>query len=80
MTTSEATSSYLIVIERAADGGYGAWAPDLPGCVALGDTLEDCEQEMRDAVAFHLDGLRLDGSPIPEPSAVAAVMVTIPAA
>ena len=33
--------SYLIVIERADDGGYGAWAPDLPGCVALGDSLED---------------------------------------
>jgi len=41
--------SYLIVIERADDGGYGAWAPDLPGCVALGGSVEECEHEMREA-------------------------------
>ena len=72
--------SYLIVIERADDGGYGAWAPDLPGCVALGDTVEDCEREMREAIAFHLEGLRESGEPIPAPSAVAAVMLTTPGA
>jgi predicted RNase H-like HicB family nuclease len=48
--------SYLIVIERAEDGGCGAWAPDLPGCVALGDTIEDAERELREAIAFHLEG------------------------
>ena len=74
------TPSYLIVIERADDGGCGAWAPDLPGCVALGDTIEDAEQQMREAVAFHLEGLREQGEPIPSPTAVAAVMVTTPAA
>jgi predicted RNase H-like HicB family nuclease len=72
--------SYLIVIERADDGGYGAWAPDLPGCVALGDTIEDAEQHMREAIAFHLDGLREQGQAVPAPTAVAAVMVTTPAA
>ena len=72
--------SYLIVIERADDGGYGAWAPDLPGCVALGDTVEDCEREMREAIALHLEGLRESGEPIPAPSAVAAVMLTTPGA
>ena len=72
--------SYLIVIERADDGGYGAWAPDLPGCVALGDTVEDCEREMREAIAFHLEGLCESGEPIPAPSAVAAVMLTTPGA
>jgi predicted RNase H-like HicB family nuclease len=72
--------SYLIVIERADDGGYGAWAPDLPGCVALGDSLEECELEMREAIAFHLEGLREQGEPVPSPTAIAAVMLTTPAA
>ena len=72
--------SYLIVLEQADDGGYGAWAPDLPGCVALGGTIEDAEQQMREAIAFHLEGLREQGEPIPAPTAVAAVMVTTPAA
>jgi predicted RNase H-like HicB family nuclease len=72
--------SYLIVIERAADGGFGAWAPDLPGCVALGDSIEDAERQLREAIAFHLEGLREHGEPVPAPTAVAAVMVTTPAA
>jgi predicted RNase H-like HicB family nuclease len=71
---------YLIVIERADDGGYGAWAPDLPGCVALGYTVEDCERHLREAIAFHLEGLREKGEPVPTPTAVAAVVVTTPAA
>ena len=79
MTDTDAPS-YLIVIERAEDGGYGAWAPDLPGCVALGDTNEDAEHQMREAIAFHLEGLRDQGEPVPAPIAVAAVMMTIPAA
>jgi predicted RNase H-like HicB family nuclease len=79
MTDTDAPS-YLIVIERAEDGGYGAWAPDLPGCVALGDTIEDAEHQMREAIAFHLEGLRDQGEPVPAPTAAAAVMMTIPAA
>lgn len=67
---------YLIVIERAADGGYGAWAPDLPGCVALGDTVEDATRSMREAVALHLRGMREDGDPVPTPSTVATAYVT----
>lgn len=71
---------YLIVIERADDGGYGAWAPDLPGCVALGDTIEECEQSMREAIELHLAGMREDGDPIPQPSTVAAAVVEVDAA
>ncbi|HEX9343510.1 MAG TPA: type II toxin-antitoxin system HicB family antitoxin [Actinomycetota bacterium] len=72
--------TYLVVIERAEDGGYGAWAPDLPGCVAIGETLEECERQMQEAVAFHVEGLRLEGEAVPEPSAVAATLVKVPAA
>jgi len=71
---------YLIVIEQAADGGYGAWAPDQPGCVALGDTIEETEREMRDATALHLAGMGEDGEPIPQPSTVATAFVAIVAA
>lgn len=58
---------YVIVIEKAA-GNYSAYAPDLPGCVATGTTIEEIEQQMKEAIAFHLDGLREDGLPIPEPT------------
>jgi predicted RNase H-like HicB family nuclease len=58
---------YAIVIERA-ENNFSAYAPDLPGCVATGATLEEVEAQMREAVAFHLDGLREDGLPIPAAS------------
>ena len=67
---------YLVVIERG-DGNYGAWAPDLPGCVAVGDTIEETESEMREAIRFHLDGLRAEGEPVPKPAAVAAAVVDV---
>jgi len=55
---------YAIVIERAATN-FSAYVPDLPGCVATGRTVEETEREIREAIAFHLDGLREDGLPIP---------------
>ena len=58
---------YAIVIERAA-GNFSAYVPDLPGCVATGSTEEEAEAQIREAIAFHLDGLRQDGQPVPEPS------------
>ena len=61
---------YAIVIERADDGGYGAWSPELPGCVALGDTPEETAAEMRRAVRDHIDLLRERGEPVPPPTAV----------
>ena len=64
---------YLVVIERSATG-FGAWVPDLPGCVAVGDTLDETVQLMRGAIQFHLDGMREDGLPIPEPSSVSTVI------
>ncbi|MGI8559111.1 MAG: type II toxin-antitoxin system HicB family antitoxin, partial [Solirubrobacteraceae bacterium] len=45
-----------------------AWSPELPGCVALGDSIDETVAEMREAIAFHLEGLAADGDPVPEPT------------
>ncbi len=66
---------YAIVIEKT-DGNYSAYAPDLPGCVATGATVEQTETEMGEAIRLHLDGLREDGLPIPAPSAIAEYVET----
>jgi predicted RNase H-like HicB family nuclease len=57
---------YAVVVEKATNN-YSAYVPDLPGCVATGKTREEVSRNIREAVAFHLDGLREDGTPIPEP-------------
>jgi predicted RNase H-like HicB family nuclease len=54
---------YAIVIEKA-EGNYSAYVPDLPGCVAAADTVEAVEHEIRDAIRFHIDGLKADGLPV----------------
>ena len=58
---------YAIVIEKA-ENNYAAYVPDLPGCVTTGETIEETEQQIREAIEFHIRGLREDGLPIPEPS------------
>lgn len=58
---------YAIVIERTTSN-YSAYVPDLPGCVATGHTLEEVEREIREAIEFHIEGMREDGLPIPTPS------------
>ncbi|HKH44019.1 MAG TPA: type II toxin-antitoxin system HicB family antitoxin [Thermoanaerobaculia bacterium] len=60
---------YAIVIENAGPN-YSAYVPDLPGCIATGATIEEVEREICEAIEFHLEGLREDGSPIPVPSSV----------
>lgn len=60
-------TGFAVIIERAEDGGFGAWTPDLPGVVALGDTEDAALDEMRAAVEFHLDGLSEDGLPVSHP-------------
>ncbi len=57
---------YAIVIEPTTTG-YSAYAPDLPGCIATGPTVSETENALREAIAFHLDGLREDGLAIPQP-------------
>jgi predicted RNase H-like HicB family nuclease len=58
---------YAIVIETAG-GNCSAYVPDLPGCVAAGDTLEATERLLREAIELHLQGLREDGLPVPDPT------------
>ena len=58
---------YAVVIEKG-ERNFSAYVPDLPGCVSVGDTLEEVKAEIREAIAFHLDGMREDGLPIPRPS------------
>jgi len=65
---AELAEQYLILIEGGPPSNYSAWSPDLPGCVAVGDTLEEVEHEMRGAIAFHLEGMAEDGDPFPDPS------------
>jgi predicted RNase H-like HicB family nuclease len=61
---------YAINIERASDGGYSAYVPDLPGCVAAAETLKETRRLIREAVEFHLEAMRADGDPIPEPNTI----------
>lgn len=60
---------YAVVIEHDQDtGSYGAYAPDLPGCGAAGDTYDEVIELIQEAIEFHLQGLRESGLPIPDPS------------
>jgi len=58
---------YAIVVEDAGPN-FSAYVPDLPGCIATGDTAEEVAALIREAIVFHLEGLAEDGLPIPEPS------------
>jgi len=58
---------YAVVIEKA-EGNYSAYVPDLPGCVATGTTVQEVEAEIRDAIAFHIEGMREDRLAVPEPT------------
>jgi predicted RNase H-like HicB family nuclease len=66
---------YAIVIETAPDSrNYSAYVPDLPGCITTGKTIEEVTRLMQEAIEFHLDGLREDGLPVPQPSTKVAVV------
>lgn len=58
---------YAVVIEKA-EGNYSAYVPDLPGCVATGATISETESEIREAIAFHIEGMREDGISVPAPT------------
>jgi predicted RNase H-like HicB family nuclease len=65
---------FLIVIEEAG-GNFSAYSPDLPGCVATGDTREETERNIYEAIQMHIEGMREDGLPIPSSTAVAEYML-----
>ncbi len=58
---------YVVIIEQG-DSSLGAYVPDLPGCVAVGETKEEAMRLIREAIEFHLEGMREEGLPVPEPS------------
>lgn len=62
---------YLIVVEPTATG-YSGYSTNLPGCISTGHTREECEANMREAIEFHLEGLRAEGEPIPQAASSAA--------
>jgi predicted RNase H-like HicB family nuclease len=68
---------YLIVIEKT-ETGYSAYSPDLAGCTATGRTHAEVEREMREAIAFHLEGMARHGDPIPEPHTYSAYVEVPP--
>ena len=66
---------YTIIIEKAADGGYGAYVPDLPGCIGMGSTREDVVQNIAEAINFHLEGMKAEGIPIPQSTTEAETLI-----
>jgi predicted RNase H-like HicB family nuclease len=72
--------SYTIIVEAGSEN-YSAYAPDLPGCVAVGDTVDETVQEMKDAIEFHIEGLLTEGLPIPQPQVISRqIDLELPAA
>ena len=70
---------YTIIIEKG-ETSYGAYAPDIPGCGTVAETRAEVEQLIREAIAFHLEGLALAGQPIPQPVSDAIIVdITLPA-
>ncbi|MGI8950445.1 MAG: type II toxin-antitoxin system HicB family antitoxin [Chitinophagaceae bacterium] len=66
---------YAVIIEKADDGGYGAYVPDLPGCVGMGTTHEEVMENIAEAIRFHLEGMKAEGLPIPPPTSEAENLI-----
>ena len=64
---------YLVIVEKGPTS-YGAYVPDLPGCVAAGESRDEVLKLIREAIEMHIEGLREEGQPIPEPSSFSAVV------
>jgi predicted RNase H-like HicB family nuclease len=65
---------YLYVIEKAPDGSYSAYVPDLPGCTTCGDTVDEIKASIKHAVSLYIDSLREHGEPVPPPTSSADVV------
>ena len=64
---------YMVVVEKGANS-FGAYVPDLPGCIATGESRDEVLNLIREAIEFHIEGLREDGQPIPVPSSFSAIV------
>jgi predicted RNase H-like HicB family nuclease len=67
-------TDYTVVLEKADDGSYSVYVPDLPGCISTGDTVDEALRMIREAIQGHLQLLREQGEPIPEPRSTARVV------
>jgi predicted RNase H-like HicB family nuclease len=78
LEVKEWTMQYAVIIEKG-ETSYGAYVPDLPGCIAAAKTREEVETLIREAIEFHLEGMAEDGDPVPEPTSIAInVDVNVP--
>ncbi len=59
---------YAVIIEKASDGGFGAYVPDLPGCIGMGNTKEATLENIAEAIKFHIEGMKEEGLPVPTPT------------
>lgn len=71
----DTVNGYVVIVERDETGGYSTWSPDLPGCVAAAADYEECVQLMREAIEFHLEGMRANNETIPHPTAIASLIL-----
>lgn len=65
---------YAVIYEKAAHN-WAAYVPDLPGCISTGDSRAEVERNIREAIEFHIEGLRADGQPVPEPSSTVGTVL-----
>ena len=65
---------YVYVIEKASDGSYSAYVPDLPGCTTCGDSIDEIKTNIKDAVNLYVDSLRENNEPVPSPTSVTDVV------
>jgi predicted RNase H-like HicB family nuclease len=69
---------YMVVVEKSASG-YGAYVPDLPGCIAAGESREEVLRLIKEAIEFHIENLQESGEPIPQPSSASELVEVSPA-
>lgn len=67
---------YAVILEHEPGKNWSAYVPDLPGCVTTGETREEVERLISEAIVFHIEGMREDGDPVPEPTSI-AIMVDV---
>jgi predicted RNase H-like HicB family nuclease len=65
---------YVVLFEINAQGHFGAWVPDLPGCISFGDTIEEAKRNIKEAIELHIEGLKAENLPVPHPTTHSGVL------